>query len=431
VKPGGGAPPAVPCGWTEPPLSFEDLLSRNTGWAHTAERWQEQRRRRQALEAETARIADALEAEGIRARLQADAVVALGNVTGMVESVEAYCAKRFLPSIAQRDRRAMLNGLRYYQCHNPFGSYLRLAVVTSGQRVPLGGDLRSRMQELHRRVSRFAHEARKRFAVQVVYRGTEFTIDEALSFHVHANLLFAPRGALPAHRWEEFLRWTHQFFGTHLKDNGRLEKPEEAIKYPFKPAELERLEGPALAWVYREIRGLKLAQPLGDFAEFWRELGHRRLKVLLVDGPDGAKLRVVEKQARPPAARDRRTGRRRDEPAPENEVLCQMAPQSRFCPYAEPVTLVRNYTTEPKTWEGLLRLEEIKEIRRRARGHWDANAAPDPESVLASAELVSTPSALHQGSEAAAPSCSSKSERTGSSRSSSARARISPGRTAK
>jgi hypothetical protein len=50
-----------------------------------------------------------------------------------------------------------------------------------------------------------------------------------------------------------------------------------------------------------------------------------------------------------------------------------MAPQSRFCPYAEPVTLVGNYTTEPKTWEGLLRLEEIKEIQRRARKFWDAN----------------------------------------------------------
>ena len=135
--------------------------------------------------------------------------------------------------------------------------------------------------------------------------------------------------------------------------------------------------------VYRETRGLKLAQPLGDFAAFWRYLEQRRLKVLLVDGPDGAKLRLVEKQRRPITPGGCRSGRRRGDPAPENQVICEMAPQPRFCPRAETVTLVRNYTTQPKTWDGLVRLEEIKEIRRRARGRWDANGAPDPESVLA------------------------------------------------
>ena len=119
---------------------------------------------------------------------------------------------------------------------------------------------------------------------------------------------------------------------------------------------------------------------------FWRYLEHRRLKVLLVDGPDGAKLRLVEKQRRPVSPGGWGSRRRRGEPAPENEVICQMAPQSRFCPRAECVTLVRNYTTEPKTWEGLVRLEEIKEIRRRARGRWDANGAPDPASLVATGE---------------------------------------------
>jgi hypothetical protein len=93
--------------------------------------------------------------------------------------------------------------------------------------------------------------------------------------------------------------WQRLFDSQHVHDAGRVVKPEEAIKYPFKPADLERLEGPALAWVYRDTRGLKLAQPLGDFAEFWRALKHERLKVLLVDGPDGAKLRLVEKPQRP------------------------------------------------------------------------------------------------------------------------------------
>lgn len=387
MKSAGGSPPASQCDWAEPALSFEELLRRNIGWAQTPERWQEQRRRRQLLEAETACMADALEAEGIPVRLRNGDIVALGDVTGLVAPIECYRAIRFLPVIAQRDRRPMLNALRYYQRHNPFGSYLRLAVVTSGKRLPLGGDLRERMQGLHRLISRFAHEARKPFGVEVVYRGTEFTVDPAIGFHVHTNLLYAPRGVLVGPRWQAFLSWAHRFFGVHWCDNGRLVKPEEAIKYPFKPAELERLEGPALAWVYREIRGLKIAQPLGDFAQFWRALKHGRLKVLLVDGPDGAKLCLVEKPKRPvPLGGSYRSRRRRSEAAPENEIICQIAPQSRFCPRAEPVTLVRNYTENPKTWEGLLRLEEIKDIRRRARARWDANGAPDPAPLVATAE---------------------------------------------
>jgi hypothetical protein len=285
--------------------------------------------------------------------------------------------------------RGFLTSVRYLR-HNPLGSYSRLVVVTSGQREPLGGGLRGRIQTLQDRVRRFASEARKRFGVEVVFRGTELTVDEALSFHVHANLLLAPRGLLPPGRWQAFLSWMHRFFGAHVHDAGRLKKPEEAIKYPFKPADLERLEGPALAWVYRETRGLKLAQPLGDFATFWRYLEHARLKVLLVDGPDGAKLRRVEKQRRPVTPGGCRSGRRRGEPAPENQVICEMAPQPRFCPRAESVTFVRNYTTQPKTWEGLVRLEEIKEIRRRARGRWDANDGPDPKSSVQGSEPGST-----------------------------------------
>jgi hypothetical protein len=432
VKPGGGSPPDFECDWAEPALSFEELLRRNTGWAQTPERWQEQRRRRQLLEAETARIADALEAEGIPVRLGWGDIVALGDVTGLVAPVESFRAIRFLPVIAQRDRRPMLNALRYYQRHNPFGSHLRYAVVTSGQRVPFAGDLRGQVQQLHRVISRFAYEARNRFGVETVYRGTEFPVDQVLSCHPHANLLYAPRSFLLPSQWRAFLSWGHRFFGVHWRDNGRLVKPEEAIKYPFKPAELEQLEGPVIAWIYLATQGLKLAQPLGEFAEFWRELDRRRLKVLLVDGPDGARLCLVEKPSRPAALVGCRASRRRGEPPPENEIICQMAPQSRFCPCAEPVTLVRNYTENPKTWEGLLRLEEIKDIRRRARARWDANGAPDPESALATAEPASmqgTASAQVSGV-AASSSCSSAAT-TGSSKSSSAMARMRPGRTAK
>ena len=191
VKSAGGPPPDPACDWAEPPLSFEDLLSRNTGWPQTPERWREQRRRRQLLEADTARIADALEARAFASASMAATSWRLATSPEWRPG-RTLPGDRFLPVIAQRDRRPMLNALRYYQRHNPFGLYLRLVVATSGQRVPSAATSGAGWGDAPR-CSRFAHEARKRFGVEVVYRATEFTVDEALGFHVHANLLLAPR----------------------------------------------------------------------------------------------------------------------------------------------------------------------------------------------------------------------------------------------
>ena len=76
-------------------------------------------------------------------------------------------------------------------------------------------------------------------------------------------------------RSRAFLAWMHRFFGAHVHDAGRLRKPEEAIKYPFKPADLARLDGQAMAWVYRQTQKLKIAQPLGDGGSGSRASGRR------------------------------------------------------------------------------------------------------------------------------------------------------------
>jgi hypothetical protein len=102
---GGGLP-------GPPPLTFDEVLRCNTGWAVPAEHWEEGRVRRHALMAEDARIADALEAEGTPVRTGAEEAVAVGLVTGRVEPVQSYRAIRFLQSIAQRDRQPLLNALR-------------------------------------------------------------------------------------------------------------------------------------------------------------------------------------------------------------------------------------------------------------------------------------------------------------------------------
>lgn len=373
---GGDEPPALPT-WLPQPLTHDQFLKLNTGWAKTEERWRADQVRRVELEADDTRLADALEAEGIRVR-QGRPIVAVGLVTGRTQIIESVRAIRFLPSIAQRDRRPMLNALRLYRANHPLGSYLRHAVVTSGARVPLGGDLRGRIEGFHRKLSKFADIARRRFGVEVVYRGTEFTIDARRSFHVHAHVLFAPRTRLATARWSGFLSWMHAFFDAHFYDAGRLVKPDEAIKYPFKPADLRHLDGPGLAWLYHQTARLKVAQPLGDFRDFCRELNANGLKVLLVNHPDGGRLHLVRKPSRPPRSAGDRTGG-----GPfENTVVCVMAPHARFCRYAEPVALVERYSWNPESWEGLLRRAELQDRQAEARRWWDANGAPDPASLF-------------------------------------------------
>lgn len=376
------------------PLAWGELMRLNTGWHQSPEAWRDTAARRSELQRQTERIADALELAGVPARQDVGDVVELGCVTRQVGRDEAFRPICFLPLIAQRERRPLLNELRYFQRHHPLGEFMRLAVVTTGERVPLFGPMRERLARLHRRVSRWASEAKRRFGIEVFYRGSEFTIDELLTFHPHANVLFAPAKMLPAHRWQAFLAWTRAFFGAHWHDAGRLASPDEAIKYPFKPADMERLcDNPAgLAWLFHETEGLKIAQPMGLFADWRRErLCERRVseetgvgswvrvrKVVMVNRPGGARLEVVAKKERSAPDDDASSDVER-----ENMVLCRAAPQFRFSPYAEPVLRVLNLTEQPRTPEGARRLALIRKWQDEARELWDANGAPDPAVALA------------------------------------------------
>ena len=388
-------------------LSQYELFRTNTGWKQSSEQYRENAERRVQLVAQTERIADALESQGIQARQEDSDLLAFGEVTGEFDRIEGFRSVCFLPTVAQRDRRPILNSLMYFHQHHQLGGFLRLAVVTAGERIPLYGDLRGTMQKLHRDISRWAHEADKVWNVAVIYRGSEFTYDtETQSFHPHANVLYAPRKALKGERWAEFLSWTRKRLGAHWQDSGRLEKPQEAIKYPFKPIELDALDAPALAWLFHQTFRLNIAQPMREFKNWREELIYqvteqervhpftgevtvkrvkekrsRPLKVGMVNTPEGARLKLIEKA---PGNKGQSPGQDLAEgDTAENLIICRLSPQFRFSPYAEPVTMVMNYTPDPVTVEGKERLQELQARKREARRYWDANGAPDPRTALA------------------------------------------------
>lgn len=399
--------------------THDGVLIRNTGWALDPERWATSCARCEALDAQTERLAALLEEAGIPARQDSD-VVAIGAVTGIVDAVSVWRPIRFLPSVAARDRRPMLNGLRYWiERVHPRSRYLRYGVVTHGDLVRAHGDLRGSLQRLARDVSKWACEARALYDIEVHFRGSEFTRataserhaaavaagrafdlasypDDPVLYHVHANILLEPTRLLPkegAGSWAEFLSWTHGYFGAHWKDSGRIKDVRELVKYVVKPGDLldgrRPLDAGEAKWLHESLFRLNLAQPLGSFRTYWRELTEARKKVVVVKAQDGKpRLREIEKARRLDHSRHRADVVETDgivaqgRGVPENTILGVTLPQWRHTPWAEPVILVQGY--QPRTYgkasrERLLEIEWEQSVARQA---WDKAGAPEPSVAL-------------------------------------------------
>lgn len=386
-------------------LTHDSVMARNTGWRQDAARWAASRERSESLERQTEHLAALLEQAGVPTR-QESSVVAISAVTGIVSDVAAWRPIRFLPAVAARDRRPMLSALQYWveRVHpQPRRQYLRYGVVTHGALVPAHGDLRGALQRLARTVSKWAHEAREMYGVEVHFRGSEFTRktasergldaaqypDNDVLYHPHANVLVEPTRVLPADgagSWSEFLAWTHGYFGAHWRDNGRIKNIQELVKYVVKPGDLLDGEHPLDAaeakWLHETLFRLNLAQPMGKFREYYKGLSDRREKISLVRGKnDKPVLRVVSKSRRLDH-KHRPSDAVPSGGVPENTILGTTLPQWRHTPWAEPAVLVQGYQPRAYGRASRERLLEIEWERNIARQAWDANGAPDPVTAL-------------------------------------------------
>ena len=352
-------------------LSHEAALAANTGTTHGLEAWEEGRARQAVLRAQTDRLSAVLEAAGIQTRLPSD-VSLVGEVTGGVDRAESWRSIRFLPLVAQRDRRPVASALKLW-LRGPGGKHVRYAVVTSGQRVPVGGDLKARQAEHTGNIRRWASEAGQRYGVELVLRATEYTVNED-GVHLHSNIAYRLARPLRRKRWAEFLSWSRGRLQATWKDCGELRDADEVVKYCVKPAELERLDDAAVVWLFDQTYRAKLVQPLGAFAEWLRGLERDRLRVAMVHDRGGkARLRLVAKGTREASTGGGDVG--------ENVICGRTLPQARWSQWAEPVSLVMGYTEEPTTPEGVRRLAVLRARQEQARGWWAANGAPDPAAI--------------------------------------------------
>ncbi|THF50380.1 hypothetical protein E6C51_10860 [Allorhizobium terrae] len=387
--------------------------------------WAQRQAASAELERQTAHIADALGGAGVNVVLDGD-VTFIGAVTGVVEQQRVYRACRFLPTVAARDRRPTVNGLKLFISGHKDSKYFRYAVMTCSEPVPfsadLQGDMRGAIQELNRRISRWAHNAQKKYGVEVLYRGIEFTRATAAErdaeahargqasnlserygaatvlYHVHANVLYWPTRVLKekGKTWEDFLRFTHEATGAWWKDSGKIDSVEELVKYCSKPNDTLRSSTDELVWLYQATQRLKLCQPLGDFKDWMKTLdkaGEKVVRVHIGRG-DGRLMRVRKrKKSDKDSDDDKKKDSEKSDAAtdvekkapPSNMLLGMTLPQWRHSPWAEPLIMVQRYDpTKPFGEAG----GDIEAWKRAAREMWDDNWGPEPEEALRVAQMA-------------------------------------------
>lgn len=408
--------------------THDDVLRANTGWAMDPVGWAQRHAASAELERQTAHIADALAGAGVNVVLDGD-VTFIGAVTGVVEQQRVYRACRFLPTVAARDRRPTVNGLKLFISGHKHSKYFRYAVMTCSEPVPfsadLQGDMRGAIQELNRRISRWSHNAQKKYWVEVLYRGIEFTRATAAErdaeahargqasnlserygaatvlYHVHANVLYWPTRVLKekGKTWEDFLRFTYEATGAWWKDNGKVDSVEELVKYCSKPNDTLRSSTDELVWLYQATQRLKLCQPLGDFKDWMKALDKAGEKVVRVHvgRGDGRLMRVrkrkkSDKDSDDEKKKDSEDSEKSDaatdvekKAPPSNMLLGMTLPQWRHSPWAEPLIMVQRYDpTKPFGDAG----GDIEAWKRAAREMWDDNWGPEPEEALRVAQMA-------------------------------------------
>lgn len=402
------------------------VLRSNTGWMLDPVAWAKRASATRRLTEQTERIASALKRAGIDVTREGE-VTMISAVTGIVETMASYRACRFLPTIAARDRRPMVNGLKLFMIGHKNSRFFRYAVMTCAEPVPAFGDLRKAIQDLSRRITRWANYIKKPkgkggggYDVKVLFRGIEFTRataeergmtdrypPEAVLYHVHANVIFWPTRNI-GNEWPAFLRDTHRFMKAEWRDSGKVEKVEEIVKYCSKPNDTLAASDDELVWLYHQTQKLKICQPLGDFKAWMKTLEERKEKVVSVhQGRGNGVLERVKKGKRErPVDEDEDEGaedpaaeggdipekperRERSEPGeaspPANIVIGLSLPQWRHSPWAEPMIMVQHYDPLRLSEEAVCDISAWKE---KAREWWDDAFAPPPEEALRVARMA-------------------------------------------
>lgn len=180
----------------------------------------------------------------------------------------------FIPVIAQQKRRFIVKLLEYWLERHP---HARFWTFTSGVRCTVE-NLRERVQELNRKISRLNAEAfMKEAGASIVFRATETgsLVDENQKenknnegkwlYHPHSHCIVElTKGRLSRRKWTELMQNVWAFMDNNWDDGGQISTVRECAKYPMKPTDVTRLSPDETKELMTALHRLHLVQPLGS-----------------------------------------------------------------------------------------------------------------------------------------------------------------------
>lgn len=356
------------------PLTLQELVDAETGRKMDTKSWFITKERRQKLTQQTNAMADALESEGIAARLDRGNLCFVGLVSGVVHEIEQFRNINFLPDVAQKNRSIYQKELEFFLSDKP---YTRYGVVTNGKRIE-AKHLRKSMKSFSRKISKWVHECREDWDMEVFCRVLEFPRGEDGTYHLHANLLYQPVRKLAKGEFSAWLLWTSHYFKTRWKDCGRIENLQEIVKYPFKPESLVGAAPAELSELHHQLYKMRVFSAFGSFAEFRKGYKAAGLKPVKVRGEVEMmrKETFVSRRDDPNPGEDLRPAS--DPKDSENLVYAVTVPCFMSGPLKEPYALVKSFREFPSGEASQSRFADIMFWRMKALDAWEANGGPDP-----------------------------------------------------
>ena len=366
-------------------FSLDEILERETGKFIPTEVLRELKKREKRLKQQTQHLIHALSEQGVKSVIGYLDKVYL--VSGHVERVEVLRNINFLPLVAQKNRRIYIKELQaYLSSRLSIEKYTRYGVITNGERIQSFDNLGEQMSQFSRKISKWACEIRERFDIEVHCRVFEMPRNEDGTYHLHANILYQPMQKLPEGMWDEFLKFTHAYFGTVWEDHGKIRNINEIVKYPFKPENLQNLhKNPEeVKWLYDELFNRRIFTAMGDFKKFRKKIKDSGKKVVIIGGKVyyQKKERFTNRNDKSPEKEERR-----DKKDAENIILAITAPQF-FTSYKEPVAVVKNLNMAPFGEKSMERLADLLHVQAKTKDYWVQNGAPSVEVALAQLKAI-------------------------------------------
>lgn len=325
------------------PFKLKDLIDEYTGEVVPPGVWAEGKRREKANEDSTQRMQELLEGGGIEVESESN-IMFVGAVTGLTKRIRRRRNINLLLSVAQMNRREQQLSLAKYLEEHEKGQYARYMVITSGERVPAFEDLRQRMRDFGRKISKWAHKVRREYGVEVVCRIYEMPRNRDGSYHLHANLIYIPP-KMTKPGWKLFLQDVHDHFDTVLKDNGKIEDLDEVIKYVFKGDDIEMMTADEAVWLHDSLYNMRLFSAFQGYKDFRNELKDSGKKLVSIKGH-------IHYMWKPKCHRNRdededyedEDQEEREHPMEvKNVLLTTLQPTAMLSPIKEPVLVIQGY----------------------------------------------------------------------------------------